>query len=355
MPEIQPQDFVRLANNFYNQRNAFADLKRISLDAELVNYVSSAKDLPKYKVAFCYICINPTYWEYAKPMVEGARQFFLPGHQTDFFFWTDMPKPDDKESLQKAADFILENTRQRHAKFGRTDEKAIIQEANDTMNRAYDSVKEAYANHVFPIEPIEWPMPTLMRWHTFLQQEEALKEYDYIFYCDIDMKFVGVVGDEILGDGLTAALHPMYALDKSFWPPYEPNEASEAYIKRPGMVVEDKDSSVGKRFMPMYFAGGFQGGKAKEWISAMKVMKSMVDKDLLNNYIAIWNDESHWNKYLFEHQPAVVLSPSYIYPDSLIKEYYEPRWGQSYPPKLITLTKKSSLMPVNLNEINKFK
>jgi len=87
----------------------------------------------------------------------------------------------------------------------------------------------------------------------------------------------------------------------------------------------------------------------------MKVMKSMVDKDLLNGYIAIWNDESHWNKYLFKHKPAIVLSPSYIYPDSLIKEYYEPRWGQSYPPKLVTLTKKSSLVPVNLNEINKFK
>ena len=71
-------------------------------------------------------------------------------------------------------------------------------------------------------------------------------------------------------------------------------------------------------------------------------MKNLVDTDMINNYIPIWNDETAWNKYL-EKTPddLVVLTPSYIYPDSLIKEYYEPKvWGCSYQPKIITLTKK---------------
>lgn len=355
MNNLSGQDFVRIANNFYNLKEKVVDLGQIGLDAELINYINSQKDLSKYKVAFCYICINPTYWEYAKPMIEGAKQYFLPGHNVDFLFWTDMPKPDDAEKLQAAFNFLVEMARQRHAKFGKTDEQEIIKEANDTMNKAYDSIKAAYANKVFPIEPIEWPMPTLMRFHTFLQQEELLKEYDYIFYCDIDMKFVGIVGDEILGEGLTCVQHPMYALDKSMWPPYEPNFESVSYIPRPGMVINDPNSNSGKRFLPLYAAGGFQGGKSVDFINAMKVMKAMIDADLINGYIPIWNDETVWNKYLFEHKPAIILTPSYVYPDSLIKEYYEPRWGTSYPPKLITITKKHTLVPVNFNEINKFK
>ena len=61
--------------------------------------------------------------------------------------------------------------------------------------------------------------------------------------------------------------------------------------------------------MPLYFAGGFQGGKAKEWIKAMKVMKKIIDTDLNHkNYIPVWNDESVWNKYLSENTPSKVLS-----------------------------------------------
>lgn len=291
------EEFTRLANNFYNQQNLAVSYDRIALDSYLLNYVLQNQKTvqeQKFKVALVMICLNPPYWPFAKDMIEGARQLFLPGHKVDYFLWSDMP------------------------------------EAND------------FGAKVFPTEPIEWPMPTLLRYSLFLQQEEVLKDYDYIFYCDVDMKFVGVVGDEILGKGLTAAQHPMYALRKEYWPPYEPNDQSAAFIPRPGQVIDDGGKP---RFMPLYYAGGFQGGKAKEWIKAMKVMKASIDKDFTKNYVAIWNDETHWNRYLFENPPSVVLTPSYIYPDSLIKEYYEPLWGCSYMPKLVTLTKKFSITP----------
>lgn len=245
-----------------------------------------------YKVAITCICLNKEYWQYITPMIESARQHLLKGHQVDFILWTDMPEGTKVDAT------------------------------------------------IIPTEPFAWPLPTLFRYSLFIQQEELLREYDYVFYCDADMKFVSRVGDEILGD-ITAAQHPMYALDKKYIPPYEPNEKSTAFIPRPGRVIVENGQ---KRFEPLYFAGGFQGGRAENWISAMKEMQSMIDEDFTkNNYVAVWNDESYWNKYLLLHPPTVVLSPSYIYPDSLNKAYYQKIWGRNYVPKLITITKKHTL------------
>lgn len=331
--ELDGQDFVRLANNFYTSLNLSVEYNRIALDSQICNYIAEHRnDIDKkHKVAFTFICLNPLYWEYAKAMVEGARRFLLPGHNVDFLFWTDMPE-DRTEIEQKVTKAISERDRDVKDPVIEAGIKTIVDSVVD-LRKQKDVV-------VFPTEPIAWPYPTLFRYNLFLQQEEKLKEYDYIFYCDIDMKFVNVVGDEILGDGLTAAQHPMYALRKEYFPPYEPNVESEAYIPRPGKVVLDNNVP---RFVPLYYAGGFQGGKSDKWIEAMKEMRKMIDKDMSKNYIPIWNDESVWNKYLFLNPPSVVLTPSYIYPDSLIEEYYSKLWGCVYVPRLITITKWFSL------------
>ncbi len=64
------------------------------------------------------------------------------------------------------------------------------------------------------------------------------------------------------------------------------------------------------------------------------------------NYVAIWNDESHWNKYLAEHPEKLrkVLTPSYVHPDSMIEEYYKKIWGRDFTPRLMTITKPFSLV-----------
>lgn len=72
-------------------------------------------------------------------------------------------------------------------------------------------------------------------------------------------------------------------------------------------------------------------------------MKKNIDRDFFNNYMARWNDESHWNRYLQDNTPSVILSPAYIYPDSLIEEYYVKIWGGNFDPKIITLTKPFSV------------
>lgn len=246
----------------------------------------------RYKIAVVMITLNEPYWQYVKPCIDSLRKFFLKGHEIDFILWTDMP----------------------------TDTKIDAK--------------------IIPTEPFQWPIPTLNRYHLFLRQEELLQEYDFIFYCDADMLAVSRIGEEVLGD-LVGAVHPMYYLRHNYIPPYEPNSASTAFIPRIGRVL---DQNGQKRFEPLYFAGGFQGGRSDVFIKAMKVMKERIDEDFAkNNYVAIWNDESHWNRYCFENPPDVVLNPSYIYPDSLISQYYRPLWGRNYVPKLITITKKTSL------------
>lgn len=301
----------RVVNNFFNEKNSgeytVPDLNTLKT---FTSYLLEPKNsqMKKHKVALLFICLNKPYWEFIGPAIEGAKQFFLPGHKVDYFLWSDFP--------------------------------------------LYEETKEVnYGATVFPTEPIEWPFPTLFRYNLFSQQKEKLKDYDYIFYCDADMKFVNMVGDEILGEGITAAQHPMYALRPELWMPYEPNPESAAYIKQPGRLIE-KDGK--KMFQPLYYAGGFQGGKSADFIKSWDVMKESIDSDLdKKNYIARWNDESHWNKYLSENPPTIVLSPSYIYPDSLINEYYTKIWGKNYSPKLITLTKKFSLTKEGGDHIKK--
>lgn len=325
---MNPEDFTRLGNNFYNSIGLESHIDRIALDADLINYYNQNRQKvidQKYKVAFIFICLNPLYWQYAPEMVRGAKQFFLPGHKTDFLFWTDIPEQGVKERIMGA-----------FKEKGQNIEDPKVAQGIEHISNTVIDLRGKTDITLFPTDPVEWPYPTLLRYNLFLQQEEKLKEYDYIFYCDVDMQFVNVVGDEILGQGLTAAVHPMYHLRKEYWPPYEPNPDSASYIKRPGKVVVNDNKP---RFVPMYFAGGFQGGKSDKFIEAMKATKKIIESDMNKAYIPIWNDESAWNKYLSDNIPEIVLSPSYIYPDSLIKEYYEPLWGCNYQPKLKTLTK----------------
>lgn len=293
--DFTKMNLARLGHNYLMQKKGGNyTVDELNTFNDYVNHLLQPhKELPQYKVGVVFVCINQPYWQYAQPVIEGVKNLFLPGHDTEIMMWSDMPN---------------------------------YPEAKDVN----------YGVTVFPVESMQWPYPTLMRWHFFLQQEEYLKKFDYIFYIDLDMRIVNVVGDEILGNGLTAAQHPMYALKKELWPPYEPNPASEAYISRPGDLINEGGK---QRFRPLYYAGGVQGGKGKDFIKAMQVMTKMIDRDIDKNYIPIWNDESIWNKYLFDNPPSVVLSPSYVYPDSMIEEYYKRIWGCDYPQKIITLTK----------------
>lgn len=228
----------------------------------------------RFKIAVVLISLGEKYHIYVDPFIASARKHFLVNHDVDFILWTD-----DKNQ--------------------------------------HDAL-------VVPTENLGYPHATLLRYHLFLQQEEKLKEYDYVFYSDVDMKFIGDVKDDILTDnegnplsGILATEHPGYAFPKRpmpeiFFMPFEPNAKSNAYFPIP-------------RY---YFAGGFQGGKTEEYTKAMKWCRDSIDKDFEINYIARWHDESHWNKCLYtQFPPKKILGVEYCFPDGAYK-LYKTIWGQ---------------------------
>ena len=132
----------RIIHNFLSGKSGgnYAE-NDFELFKDFLKYTSEPKntELKKHKVALLFICINKEYWQYAKDAIEGAKKFFLPGHDVDILLWSDMLLSEEGKKIEHGA------------------------------------------KEVFAVEPIEWPYPTLFRYNLFLQQEEKLREYDYLF------------------------------------------------------------------------------------------------------------------------------------------------------------------------------
>lgn len=157
-----------------------------------------------------------------------------------------------------------------------------------------------------------WPYDTMHRYHTYQKNWELFKDQDYLFACDADMLFVSPVGDEILGERV-ATLHPGFVGKRGS---YETNPLSKACVRR----------KEGK----CYYAGGFYGGSKEAFSHILQTNIRHIDEDLKRGLIAVWHDESHWNRYCIDYPPTVVLSPSYCYPES---------WNLPYEKKLLALDK----------------
>lgn len=208
------------------------------------------------------------YDQFIPPLYKSMKKYFMKGHDVKMFVFTDkeMPKKDDLIVLKH-----------KH-------------------------------------EP--WPNPTLKRYHVFDKYKNTLSEMDYLYYCDADMLFVNNVGDEILPDNeseLVGTKHPAFFLGKRGT--YETNANSTAFVL----------NNEGK----VYFAGGFNGGTSNAFLKMSEIIKNNVDKDLENQLIAVWHDESHINRYFIDNPPKV-LNPSYCYPES---------WNLPFEKKLLALDK----------------
>jgi histo-blood group ABO system transferase len=157
-----------------------------------------------------------------------------------------------------------------------------------------------------------WPYDTMMRYQIYLDHWQRLLKQDYLFACDADMLLVGDVGDEILGKRV-ATLHPGFLGKRGS---YETNSRSKAYI--------------GKREGSYYFAGGFYGGERDSFFHILKTNIDHIQDDLRRGIIAVWHDESHWNRYCIDFPPTLILTPSYCYPEG---------WDLPYKKKLVALEK----------------
>ncbi|MBA3953880.1 hypothetical protein H0X48_00970 [Candidatus Dependentiae bacterium] len=215
------------------------------------------------------VCVTATY-KYSKfinPFLDSCRKHFLKGHNITYFVFTDHNIIPDSDTV-------------------------IVYQAHKP-----------------------WPEITLKRFENYYNAQSLLSKMDYIFASDVDMLFVNDVDESILGERVSTR-HPYFLDENRQKYTYEDNPISAAYI----------DPRQGK----YYFAGGFYGGSYKEFIKMVKILTDNINKDLQHNFIAVWHDESHLNRYFVDYLPTVILPASYCYPE-----------GQQYPfnPILIALEK----------------
>ena len=146
---------------------------------------------------------------------------------------------------------------------------------------------------LFEVEHKPWPGMTLFRYHMFLSKKEDLLKYDYLFYCDVDMLFIDKISiDDIIGELVST----IGGLIPSRGTP-ELNPISTAFISQNESLT--------------YYIGGFNGGRSENFLTMSETISKNIDKDLENNYIAIWHDESHINRYFLDNPPTKVIQPPF--------------------------------------------
>lgn len=185
-------------------------------------------------------------------------------------------------------------------------EKNFLKNHEKTYFLFTDSeIKELSNVSKIPEEKKGWPFDTMMRFHMFNKISEKLKNFDYLFFFNINMLAVKEVGEEILptkeNNFLMGVNHPgFYNKEKAEFP-YERNLKSQFFIS----------SEKGNH----YFQGCFNGGTAESFLEMSKILAEKADIDMKNNIIPIWHDESMLNWYYKDKNP-LLLPSDYAYPET---------------------------------------
>jgi len=165
--------------------------------------------------------------------------------------------------------------------------------------------KEENVN-IFHQEKMGWPHDTMMRFHLLNKISDQIKEYDYVFFFNINMLVKKRIGDEILpgeeNDWLVGAEHPLFFDKPLNQMSFDRNPNCSCY------VPIDEGT--------MYYQGCFNGGRVDEFLHMSKVLANNLDEDKENNITPLWHDESQLNWYYKDKNP-LRLPYTYIYPEAL--------------------------------------
>jgi hypothetical protein len=79
----------------------------------------------------------------------------------------------------------------------------------------------------------------------------------------------------------------------------------------------------------IYYVRTLIGGVSAEFNRMVQTIADRIEADARNGVRAVWEDESHVNRYFVDNPPAVILSPAYSFPDN---------WELHYCKKIIALS-----------------
>lgn len=202
-----------------------------------------------------------------------------------------------------------------------------------------DKIKVSDKIHVFPQKDLWWPNNTLKRFSMFLSRENELKKMDYLFYFNANLEIMKPIWVEILpssNDQIVVSTVGFYYFckdNKKF--AYDRNPNSTAYIK--------------KWEWSFYVQWWLNGWTTDSYLNMCKKLDNNIKIDENNWVVALWHDESHLNRYVYElemnwyRENFKVLPPSYLY-----AEWFD----LSYPCKILMRNKSRY---VNVFKVKKSK
>ncbi|KAM8894306.1 globoside alpha-1,3-N-acetylgalactosaminyltransferase 1-like isoform 3-T3 [Spinachia spinachia] len=140
-----------------------------------------------------------------------------------------------------------------------------------------------------------------MKWATITIDKQIRNEADYLYMMDIDSVFHNYFGAESLSP-MSAVLHRIfYKNTKREHFPYERRPKSTAFIP-----ADEGD---------YYYTAAVWGGYLEDMYRLVKYCYTQSEEDAKNDIEAVWQEESHLNKYLLYNKPTKVLSPEYLWSD----------------------------------------
>lgn len=220
------------------------------------------------KTAVLYICTGK-YNQFFEGFYESAMKYFMTDHDKTFFVWTD----DD------------------HIADGLPNVRVIHKECAG------------------------FPADSLFRFEIYLQAEEDLKKFDYIYFIQANALFLQPVGEEILPDesGLSMGIWGGKQQNRPVcFYPYERNKKSLAYV-----------APYGKNYI--YFMGGINGGRSREYLDMARTLATNIRDDYNRGIIAKVHDQSHINAYMRSHD-CKIIPQEYCWPEE---------WESSFKPKMV--------------------
>jgi len=183
---------------------------------------------------------------------------------------------------------------------------------------------------VYSQEHLEWPYITLTRFEIINKAREEIINHDWLVFLDADT----LVVDKVLEEDFFS--------DKPFFGVWHPchNLGMPPHNKLPGAFETNPLSlayvDTEKELPVVYYQGCLWGGKVPEVLEMIDELQDRTNKDLKNNIIAVWHDESHLNKYFIENKDKVnTLRPEYAYPE-VFAGYCD------FEPKIVHLAKDNS-------------
>ncbi|XP_030629940.1 alpha-1,3-galactosyltransferase 2-like [Chanos chanos] len=147
-----------------------------------------------------------------------------------------------------------------------------------------------------------WPEISMVRMRIIADfiKSELHDPKQFIFCMDVDQEFVGRFGSEALGDSV-ALLHAHFYKRSLREFTYDRNPKSRAYMNEGDF----------------YYHAAIFGGSLQNVKKLTEACDEAMMADKTNGVEALWQDESHLNKYFWINKPSKLLSPEYCWDRSI--------------------------------------